>query len=69
MPDPYERLPLALLMPRIRTNDPHNTPTTDNPAILTYTFYGTSNFHLPYLLPPPSWAPKHGWDALRRGDD
>jgi hypothetical protein len=43
------KLPLALLMPRIRTNDPHNALAADNPAILTYTFDGTSDFHWLYL--------------------
>ena len=44
-------------MARIRTNDPHNALAADNPAILTYTLYGTSDFHWPYLS--ATGLPKH----------
>jgi len=45
----YE-LALALFVSWVRTNHPHNAFATNNLAILTYTFYRTSDFHLSYLL-------------------
>jgi len=36
---------LTLFVPGVCTNYPYNTFTTNNPAIFTYSFYGTSDFH------------------------
>jgi hypothetical protein len=36
---------LTLFVPWVRTNYAHNTFTPNNPAIFTYSFYGTSDFH------------------------
>jgi hypothetical protein len=36
---------LALFVPRVGTNYPDDAFTTNNLAIFTYSFYGTSDFH------------------------
>jgi hypothetical protein len=44
------QLTLALFVPWVGTNHPHNTFATNNLAIFTYTFHRTSNFHFAYPI-------------------